>query len=66
VSLDIQTPAFSPGDGPVVCIDEAHNNFHTIDGNYKAFANLIRSGGYTAIGSEKNFRQLIFQIAIYW
>ena len=54
-SLNIQTPAFISQSGPVLCIDEAHNNFHTIDGNYKAFANLVRSDGYTAIGFNENF-----------
>ncbi|MES3007030.1 MAG: DUF4350 domain-containing protein [Pseudomonadota bacterium] len=53
-NLDIQSPAYSSGEGPVVCIDEAHNNFHTIDGGYKVFANLLRADGYTAIGFAEN------------
>lgn len=54
-SLEIPSPTYRPGDGPTLCIDEAHNNFHTIDGNYKAFANLVRSDGYRALGFAKNF-----------
>jgi len=54
-NLEILTPSFILGEGPTVCIDEAHNNFHTIDGNYKAFTKLIRSDGYSAIGFDKKF-----------
>tara|TARA_R110001592_G_scaffold118279_1_gene320658 strand:- start:2015 stop:2914 length:900 start_codon:yes stop_codon:yes gene_type:complete len=53
-TLQIDSPAFLSGEGPVVCIDEAHNNFHTVDGGYKAFANLLRSDGYVAIGLSEN------------
>lgn len=52
---EIQSPSFESGDGPVICIDESHNNFHTINGTYKAFTNLIRSDGYTAIGFGEEF-----------
>ena len=45
-------PAFSIDDGPLVCIDEAHYNFHTADGRYKPFAKLLRSDGYRVIGFE--------------
>ena len=38
-------PAFPAAAGPVVCIDEAHNNFHTADGRYWAFAELLRQDG---------------------
>ena len=35
-------PAFEIGTGPVVLIDEAHFNFHTAEGRYKPFAELLR------------------------
>jgi hypothetical protein len=41
----ISQPAFT-GEGPVVAIDEAHQNFHTIDGRYAPFATLLRADGY--------------------
>ncbi len=34
------------GEGPVVFIDEGHNNFHTKNGRYKAFASLLERDGY--------------------
>lgn len=39
-------PAFANGTGPQVCIDEGHYNFHTAEGRYKPFANLLRGDGY--------------------
>lgn len=42
----IPQPAYSSGEGPVVQIDEAHFNFHTVDGRYAPFAKLLRRDGY--------------------
>jgi hypothetical protein len=42
----IGTPAFAPGAGPTVLIDEGHYNFHTMDGRYLPFARLLRRDGY--------------------
>jgi hypothetical protein len=39
-------PAYEAGKGPRVAIDEAHYNFHTADGRYKPFAELLRRDGY--------------------
>lgn len=40
---------------PKVLFDEAHNNFHTADGRYKPFADLIRSDGYTVTPNRAPF-----------
>lgn len=42
----IAPPAYPPGTGPRVLLDEAHHNFHTIDGRYAPFARLLRADGY--------------------
>lgn len=42
----IDDPQYLPGVGPVVLIDEAHHNFHTLNGRYAAFANILRADGY--------------------
>jgi hypothetical protein len=42
----IAKPEYALGKGPVVAIDEGHNNFHTADGRYLPFATLLRSDGY--------------------
>jgi len=39
-------PAYESGKGPRVAIDEAHHNFHTAEGRYKPFAELVRRDGY--------------------
>ncbi len=41
--------------GPVVAIDEAHSNFHTAGGQYRPFADLLRSDGYRVISSSARF-----------
>ena len=42
----ISRPAWSEGKGPVVCLDEAHANFHTLDDRFWAFGELLRRDGY--------------------
>ena len=39
-------PAYSEGQGPMVCVDETHNNFHTSVGTYLPFAEVLRRDGY--------------------
>lgn len=51
----VDRPAYAKGEGPMVLIDEAHNNFHTADGRYKPFADLLRRDGYRVIGSRAKF-----------
>jgi hypothetical protein len=41
----VPRPAYR-GDGPRVVIDEAHQNFHTLDGRYAPFAQLLASDGF--------------------
>ncbi len=45
-SPTVSEPAFPRGDGPLVLVDAAHGNFHTIDGRYSAFAELLELDGY--------------------
>ncbi|HEX8459430.1 MAG TPA: hypothetical protein VF656_19210 [Pyrinomonadaceae bacterium] len=40
---------------PKVLFDEAHNNFHTADGRYKPFADLIKSDGYLVTPNRQPF-----------
>jgi hypothetical protein len=49
------SPAFTRGKGPTVCIDSAHNNFHTVDGRYKGYAELLRGDGYVVRDSNRKF-----------
>jgi hypothetical protein len=40
------TPAYPPATGPTVCVDAAHENFHTSAGRYRPFAILLEQDGY--------------------
>jgi hypothetical protein len=51
----IARPAFAEGAGPAVLVDEAHTNFHTTDGRYYAFAQLLRRDGYVVRGLREPF-----------
>ena len=68
--FSVAAPAFEPGQGPVVLIDEAHHIFHTIGpttgyddqhrpvtitGRYGPFADLLRRDGYVVKPLESKF-----------
>lgn len=42
----IERPAWVPGSGPRLVLDEAHHNFHTLDGRYRPFGDLARADGF--------------------
>jgi hypothetical protein len=47
----IAAPAWPPGRGPLVLVDEGHANFHTANGRYRPFADLLRRDGFVVRGS---------------
>jgi hypothetical protein len=51
----INHPEYAPGKGPVIFIDEGHNNFHTAEGRYLPFARLLRNDGYRVSGYTGDF-----------
>lgn len=54
-------PAYKKGEGPGVLIDEAHHNFHTVNGRYRPFAELMRQDGYQVRGLDKPFSATTLQ-----
>ena len=42
----VASPAFAPGTGPLVLIDEGHHNFHTLGGRFAPFARLVARDGF--------------------
>jgi hypothetical protein len=42
----VPSPAFAPGKGPVVLIDEGHHEFHTLEGRFAPFARLVARDGF--------------------
>ncbi len=51
-TASVSQPEFGFGEGPVVLVDAAHGNWHTIDGRFKAFAELLRQDGYRVRSAE--------------
>lgn len=42
----VSRPEYKEGTGPVVFIDEAHNNYHTLNGLYRTLGNILEQDGY--------------------
>ena len=40
------TSKYLRGEGPIVYVDEAHFNFHTLEGKYKPFGTVLEKDGY--------------------
>lgn len=55
--VQVENPAYADGRGPVVCVDEAHANLHTLDERYWAYGDLIRRDGYRVRASRATFSQ---------
>ena len=53
-NTSVENPGYSRN-GPRVLFDEAHHNFHTADGRYKPFVDLVMSDGYQVIRNRKPF-----------
>ena len=45
-SPPLPSPAFAAGQGHSVFLDEAHNNYHTVDGRYSPFVKILRRDGF--------------------
>jgi hypothetical protein len=53
-NTSVENPAYQKS-GPRVLFDEAHHNFHTADGRYKPFVDLLVQDGYQVIRNRKPF-----------
>ncbi|HKU76681.1 MAG TPA: DUF4350 domain-containing protein [Pyrinomonadaceae bacterium] len=50
----VENPVYKK-DGPRVMFDEAHHNFHTTEGRYKPFVDLMLNDGYRVIRNRQSF-----------
>jgi len=50
----VANPAYKK-DAPRVMFDEAHHNFHTTDGRYKPFVDLLLNDGYNVVRNRQSF-----------
>ena len=53
-NTSVPNPAYTKTE-PRVLFDEAHHNFHTTDGRYKPFADLLRNDGYRVVRNRQAF-----------
>lgn len=51
----IARPEYAQGKGPVVCLDEAHHNFHTLSERFWAFGELLRRDGFRVVPNTAVF-----------
>ncbi|HEX8492470.1 MAG TPA: hypothetical protein VF658_06485 [Pyrinomonadaceae bacterium] len=52
----VSRPAYT-STHPKVLFDEAHNNFHTMSGRYKPFADLITNDGCQVVPNKEKFER---------
>lgn len=53
-NTSVAKPAYTKAE-PRVLFDEAHHNFHTTDGRYKPFADLLINDGYRVVRNRQPF-----------
>jgi hypothetical protein len=53
-NTSVENPAYKR-EGPRVMFDEAHHNFHTTEGRYKPFVNLLMDDGYRVVRNRQPF-----------
>ena len=54
---EVPNPAFAEGGGPIVAVDTAHSNFHTCDGRYRPFCELMEKDGYRVSQNTEPFSE---------
>ena len=50
-------PAFNPGTGPCIAIDQGHHNFHTRSGRYQACARVLEADGFRVVDNDGAFTE---------
>lgn len=53
-NTSVENPAYKK-EGPRVMFDEAHHNFHTTEGRYKPFVDLLLNDGYRVVRNRQPF-----------
>src|SRR5918994_4274356 len=57
-NTSVENPAYKK-EGPRVMFDEAHHNFHTFEGRFKPFVDLLLNDGYRVIRNRQPFTKAI-------
>lgn len=59
----VAAPAYARAAGPVVLLDEAHTNFHTLDGRYLTFGRLLAQDGFIVRPNRSRFTRALLDSA---
>ena len=54
-NFDIKNPIYDKGRGTIITLDEAHFNFHTLNGRYYPFGQLLQKDGYVLKSGNETF-----------
>jgi hypothetical protein len=54
-SPNVSTRSYRDGEGPVVYVDEAHYNYHTVEGRYATFVEVLRKDGFVVSPLRQKF-----------
>ncbi|MBO6586566.1 MAG: hypothetical protein JJ953_10710 [Gracilimonas sp.] len=57
-TVNIDEPRYVADEGPVICFDSAHNNFHTLMGGFAPTAYILRKDGYQTIDFPEPAEQI--------
>jgi hypothetical protein len=52
---EVGPPRWAHGEGPHVVLDEAHHNYHTLEGRYVTFGRLLRDDGFVVTAGREPF-----------
>ncbi len=65
-SPTVTHPEYPQGEGPTVLVDAAHGNFHTIDGGFGGFADLLKLDGFRVRSADSKVTpELLDQASVY-
>jgi hypothetical protein len=59
--VTVANPAYGEGAGPLVLVDAAHNNYHTIANRFSPFAALLRNDGFRVEANNRLFDAAAFR-----
>ncbi|MBO6524948.1 MAG: DUF4440 domain-containing protein [Balneolaceae bacterium] len=51
----LEKKAYLKGSGPTICIDNAHGNYHTLEGSFAPFGRLFEADGYKLVSYSEKF-----------
>ena len=54
---EINDPEYNEGEGPLIILDEAHNNFHKLEERFYSFGKVMRMDGYRIESGNEAFSE---------